>query len=171
MASFPIDLYDGSGYRWSIRQDSTIWHGTRDAYDGSTYRYNLALTERGNREVVFEASPYNDIHITRKIYVPEHEGWVRYLEAVTNTGSTDATSFLDISGNPGPNSSTHVIGTSSGDSAVTADDKWVVTDDRDRSWDPTLLHVVAGDGAAVQPDRTVPEDPGVTFCKRGHGRG
>jgi hypothetical protein len=53
--------------------------------------------------------------------------------------------------NLGSDSSTVVVGTSSGDSVFGTNDNWIVTDDSDGTGDPTILHVTANSSSVNRP--------------------
>jgi Ca2+-binding RTX toxin-like protein len=152
--TFPTNLYDGTGYLWDILGGGSILNGTYDAYDvgldhvGFPSAWNARFEDDG-RELVFEAAAVNGIQLTRKIYVPDDSGWARFLEIVTNTKSTTVTYSLNLDTNLGSDGSTVLVRTSSGDAALDRNDRWLVTDDGNGIWDPTMLHVFGGeDGVA-----------------------
>lgn len=94
--TLPQSLYDGTGYLWDIYPAGSIINGTYDAYDGGLYHRGFpygrgASTEDEGREVVIDGASASGIQLTRKIYVPDDQGWARFLEIVTNTGSTTVT--------------------------------------------------------------------------------
>ena len=146
------NLTDGSGYLWDIQDNGSITGGTSDAYDGGMVLVNyyptaLPVLEDFNREVVLGSYTSGQISIVRKVYVPSTgTGFARFLEIVTNTGTTATTYNLGISTNLGSDSSTHVINTSSGDAVFTTADKWIITDDVAGSGDPAVAHIFAGTG-------------------------
>jgi Ca2+-binding RTX toxin-like protein len=152
--TFPTNLYDGTGYLWDILGGGSILNGTYDAYDIGLNNLDFpsawnARPEDDGREVVFEAAAVNGIQLTRKIYVPEDSGWARFLEIITNTTSTTVTYSLDLNTNLGSDGSTVLVQTSTGDAALDRNDRWIVTDDANGIWDPTMLHVFGGeDGLA-----------------------
>lgn len=151
-SSFPQNLYDASGFQWDIYGDGDINNGTIDAYDGGLYHQgfptqNGGSFEDGSREVVINGGDLgNGISVTRKIYVPTDQGFARFLEIVTNTTATAQDYTVSLYSNLGSDSQTNLIATSSGDTAFDTNDDWIVTDDIDGQWDPTLLHIIAGPG-------------------------
>ncbi|MEM4406647.1 MAG: hypothetical protein QXS68_06345, partial [Candidatus Methanomethylicaceae archaeon] len=108
--------------------------------------FETAQTENGGREIVIGPALINGVEVTRKIYIPENQGFARFLEIVHNPGSETVSYTVPIYTNLGSDGSESFVYTSSGDSLVTMDDDWVITDDQDGIWDPTVTHVVAGQG-------------------------
>jgi len=154
--SLPIDLFDGSGFRWDIQGNGSINDGTNDAYDGGLNLNNFpfvgtAQTEDNEREIVIGPANIGSVEVTRKIYVPEDQSWARFLEIVTNTSSSTVNYTVQLNTNLGSDGGTVLVTTSSGDTIFNVDDNWLVTDDFDGGGDPTMVHVFAGEGE-FQPD-------------------
>ncbi len=157
-----IYLYDGTGYQWDINGDGSIGDGTDDAYDGGMYHadydwdnyfpsFDTAQTENGEREIVIGPAMISGVEVTRKIYIPDDQGYARFLEIIHNPGSETVSYIVPIYTSLGSDGSESFVYTSSGDSIVTTDDDWLITDDQDGIWDPTVTHVVAGQGGRVRP--------------------
>ena len=149
------NLTDGSGFLWDIQDNGTILNGSIDAYDSG-----LALNgfgtftptlEDAGREVVFGPQLVGQVSVSRKVYVPgSGTGFARYLEIITNTGTTATTHTVTLSTNLGSDSSTTVVGTSSGDQVFGTNDRWIVTDDNDGTNDPAVVHYIRG-GVGMAP--------------------
>jgi hypothetical protein len=75
---------------------------------------------------------------------------VRYLEIVDNLGASAGTVNLRLSTNLGSDDGTQVLGTSSGDLELDAQDDWLVTDDGPAG-DPTIVQVVSGADSPLGP--------------------
>ncbi|MEO8682116.1 MAG: carboxypeptidase-like regulatory domain-containing protein, partial [Vicinamibacterales bacterium] len=165
----PTNLFDGNGYRFDIQSNGSVLDGTSDAYDGaasltlfsgSQQFFNgqaFATPEDNGREIAITA-PNNQLtyglSLRRKIYVPAEGYFARYLEFLTNPGTTPITIDVGVISSLGSNFSTRVVATSNGDSFFSAGDTWLVTDDDyldTPSGDPSLAFVVAGPGAARAP--------------------
>ena len=147
----PINLTDGAGFLWDIQPDGNINNGTSDAYDGGLFHQNFGfffegLSEDEGREIVLGPTPLGNIELNRKIYVPDGEGYARFLEIVTNNGPAAETYTITMFTNLGSDDGTNLIGTSSGDNVFSAEDNWIVTDDQDGQNDPSMTHVIAGTG-------------------------
>ncbi|MBC6419310.1 MAG: DUF1194 domain-containing protein, partial [Prochloron sp. SP5CPC1] len=167
---------DGDGFQWDFFGDGAVNNGTNDAFDqdddldiqgGGFLRFesdevdpdvfvefdDLQFEENG-REIVIgplrvelEDPKDEEVLVTRKIYVPEDQGWVRYLEIITNLSGETVDFEVDIITDPGSDFDTVVVATSSGDQFFSIIDNWIITDDgQDGSQDPVLLHVIAGEG-------------------------
>ena len=153
----PLTLTDGLGYLWDIQSTGYIYNGSSDAFDNamvssrwSTYGSYPAVPEDGGREIAIGPRPSGNLTLYRKVFVPDDEGFIRYLEIFENTTLTPQTVSLDISTNLGgysDDSEVHV--TSNGDDVLGFQDRWVVTDlfyGR-----PTVTHVFGGPGAPLAP--------------------
>jgi hypothetical protein len=154
---FRFDIQDGSGF---TSDGGELSDGTSDAYDGCYYldvagmRYAAATpgtTSLGGRQVELPPTRIGTLDVSRLIYVPEANGWARYVDVVSNPGATDVMTTVEISGNLGSDGSTVLVATSSGDASFTPLDRWFTTDDTDASGDPSLGHVVQGTSPLVAP--------------------
>jgi hypothetical protein len=149
------NLTDGSGFLWDISSTGYIGNGTIDAYDGGMILAGFpSSTERledNGREVVLGPQTSGQVSVTRKIYVPATgTGFARFLEIVTNTGTTATTYQVGISTNLGSDSGTVVVGTSSGDQTFNTADRWIITDDfSNGGGDPTVAHVIGNASSAA----------------------
>lgn len=154
-----FDIQDGAGGSFST--DGSLSNGSVDAYDGC-YRlvvngvtYNatgmVATLGLSGRQSEMPEMAVGALRAQRFIYVPMTMGrYGRYLDVVSNPGATEAAVTIAIQGNLGSDSSTVVMATASGDMIVSNADNWFATDDTDGSSDPSLAHVVQGDGARVR---------------------
>jgi len=147
-------LFDSTGFRWDIQRNGNINDGSNDAYDGGLVlsgfpSLSTGTTEEDGREIVIGPATVSGVTVTRKIWVPSDQGFARFLEIVSNPGTSavDFTVRLDSNlGSDGSESgSGGFVATSSSDRAFTTDDDWIITDDRPGS-DPTLLHVIGSPG-------------------------
>lgn len=167
-------LFDFNGFRYDIMGNGGIGDGTNDAYNGAL---NLSLfgldnagtvveqsfnhqssgtAEEGNREIAVRQPGIFGLNVTRKIYVPSNGYFARYLEVLENPGAEPITVSARVFGSYSYYNCCNVFGrvvtTSNGDTTVTTDDFWYVTDDENGSNPfpnsrPTLGHVVGGPGA------------------------
>ena len=162
----PLTLNDGNGFIWDIQPDGNINNGSNDAYDGGMRlsidnigfpQFNAATALQNGRELNLGLANISGLAINRRIYVPENQAFVRYLENLTNPTDTDITVELRIDTNLGSDGNTVIVSTSDGDTAIEAVDFWVVTDDTSNGGgDPSLAHVYAGPSSAVTPVVTAP---------------
>jgi hypothetical protein len=72
---------------------------------------------------------------------------LRTLITLSNLGTGTITTTLRLQTNVGSDGSTQTVGTSSGDTAFTTADRWIITDDNPTGGDPTNTHVLWGKGA------------------------
>ena len=160
VVALPLNLFDGSGFRWDVQRNGTIADGTNDAYDtglslivaGSFFpQFAEALTEDGARELSVGPAPAGGLLVRRKIFVPSDDAFARYLEILENPSATPATVVVEIRSNLGSDGGTVGVSTSSGDALLDASDDFVITDDGDGFGDPTMVHVFAGPNAAEDP--------------------
>ncbi len=157
LISLPTNLFDSSGFLWDIQGNGNIINGTNDAFDGGLNLNGFPFfsngdTEDDGREIAIGTASIDGVEVQRKIYVPEDESFARFLEIVTNTGSSAVDYTVNLNTNLGSDSSTIVVDTSSGDNIFNTDDNWLVTDDVDGSGNPTIAHVIAGEDGIVRPN-------------------
>jgi len=115
------------------------------------------LQDNKNRQLTFQTQTFDalGLALTRKVFVPHNDEFVRWLNIVTNTGTTATQVGITLQGRLGSGSQTKVIATSSGDSFVTAGDLWwatveLVSEGR-KSLEPRVGFAVQGAGATVPP--------------------
>jgi hypothetical protein len=164
-----VDLTSGGGFLFDIEDEfgGYLNNGSIDAYDACYYldvggtRYSGAapgVLSPDGRTVEMAVETIGGLSVHRVAYVPASGGdWIRYLEVLENTGATDVTTTVRISGNLGSDGGTSLIATSSGDGTIDPTERWFATDDTDGSLDPSLVHLFqAGpDSGAPASVRTV----------------
>ena len=71
-----------------------------------------------NRQLNFQPQAIGDLNLTltRQVFVPENDDWVRWLNIVTNTGPTAVQVGITLQGLLGSANQTYVAATSTGDS-------------------------------------------------------
>src|SRR5262249_5770936 len=108
-----------------------------------------------NRELVFQSQsfPRANLEVSRKVFVPADSDFVRWLDIVTNTGSTPQQVGVTLQGLLGSGGHTKIDATSSGDETPTAADLWFTSGQSvpqgELSTEPTVGFVIQGDGATV----------------------
>ncbi|MBE9037888.1 calcium-binding protein [aff. Roholtiella sp. LEGE 12411] len=167
--TLPINLFDSSGFLWDIQSNGSIGDGTNDAYDGGLNltnfpSFNTAQTEENGREVVLGAASVDGVEVQRKIYVPEDQSWARFLEIVTNTSSSTVNYTVNLNANLGSDGGTVLVSTSSGDNVFDINDNWLVTDDFDGDFDPTMVHVIGGDNSSLSPNAASLNSDNINFA-------
>ena len=170
----PVTLLDGRGFIWDIQYDGRIYRGTDSAYYSSyggldllvnSERYpSFATAAHEDRSREMEIGPYvtGDIEVRRKVFVPDDDAFVRYLEIVENSSATETvTVTLRVDSDVGSRYDTEIIATSSGDVSFSAEDTFIITDDEnDGSGNPAMLHLYAGEDGAEQPIAVYTNAPG-----------
>ncbi|HEX3130768.1 MAG TPA: carboxypeptidase regulatory-like domain-containing protein [Thermoanaerobaculia bacterium] len=156
--SLPRTLKDGDGFSWDVQQDGSIWDGSNNAFDGGLkvpfQSFSSAIPENGGRELLIgPMTIFNNLTVSRKVFVPSNDGWIRYLEIYENLTSSPIPYRVNISTNLGSDPCcTEMVATSNGDKVLGFGDRWVVTDDySDGSSEPSIVHAFAGAGARLQP--------------------
>jgi hypothetical protein len=154
----PCTLRDRLGYKWDIQKDGSILDGTDDAFDGG-FRLdgfptqNIAATEDAGRELVIGPARTGTILYTRKIFVSEKSGFIRYLEFVQNDNILPVNVDLLIYSNLGSDIGNSLIQTSSGDSLLELIDNWVIADDIADAGDPAVVEVFSDDAYHPRPSQ------------------
>ena len=162
--SLPRTLKDGDGFSWDIQTNGRIFDGTNNAFDdglrlrlGSSVDFGgstTAIPENGGRELLIGPGTFNGLIINRKVFVPENDGFARFLELFENPTANPVTVRVQILTNLGSDSCcTQTVATSNGDQVLGFADRWVVTDDFSESAfsAPSIVHAFAGPGARLQP--------------------
>lgn len=126
---------------------------------GSTRFYGEAGTRLlcNGRELDLGMQTIDGIDVSRRIFVPSDDEFVRIVSIFTNNGSADASFTVIIDGDMGSDSETIITASSSGDMMLDTSDIWFASAG-DYS-DPRAGHVIGGEGASV-PAATVTQDSG-----------
>lgn len=130
--SLSTTITDGDGYDWEILTqgqiyDRTAWTNFRimenDDFGQNFYTADFA-TDRGQH---IELGPQlkSGIETVRKLYIPDDQGYVRYLDIVTNTTASPVNYLLKMESHLAAGSTTWVD-TSSGDHLLDDSDNWIV---------------------------------------------
>lgn len=152
------DAFDGDGSLCVSTNGGTgpCVSGGGGNLGGFTYTmYNdngVGTTECGGRQVVLNPQTIGSLTVQRKVYVPDTDEFVRFLNIVTNNGAAAATVNLISSNNLGSDSGTAITATDSGDTTATTADRWVASFQAfsgTTSSDVRLGHVFYGSGGSV----------------------
>jgi uncharacterized repeat protein (TIGR01451 family) len=108
-----------------------------------------------NRQLVFPAKTIGALSIRRKVFVPNNDQFIRWMNLFTNTSGAPITFTMITANNLGSDSNTTITGSSSGDNAAQVTDTWVTTFQSfiasdptpTTSGDPRIGHVLQGTGA------------------------
>ncbi len=166
VVDLPLTLSDANGFTWDIQRDGNVNNGSNDAYDGgmrlfvdgnSFPRFDQASELQNGREMHLGVARMSGLTVSRRVFVPDAQAFVRYLEILSNPTEGDIAVELGIDTNLGSDGSSVIVTTSDGDTAIEPTDFYVVTDDTsDGGGDPSLAHVVAGPQGTLLPAITAP---------------
>ena len=162
----PVVKFDANNYRVDVQQDGSLLGGSGAFRSGGGLRLDvlnggaaarflgsgIATIEAGAREIAVREQGVAGLSVTRKIFVPRHGYFARYLDAFTNTTDQPITVDVRLTSQV---QHTQVTATSSGDaifdiSAAETADRWTVLDDASEAETgaPATAFVLDGPGAA-----------------------
>jgi hypothetical protein len=187
--SFPVSLssakylYDGNNFPWNVTEAGTIQDGFEYTFDGDFSANKGAMnlnvivgssataftgasqgtSVQNGQEIDITQANLDGLSVTRKVYVPNNGYFSRYLDILTNPGSTPVTIGVQYVSNIRPTNFGFpgVINTSTGDSDPTNLDDWMTVGDsldqdpmqtfqRSNFVIPELAFVYQGAGAPLQ---------------------
>ena len=151
----PITLVDGQGFLWDIQGDGRIKDGTDDAFDAGLDMPDLRFitsvtTQMNGREVVLApgtAASNPNIVLERRVYVPETEGWARFIDTATNTSDQPITYRFWLATNFGSDAASQTRATSSGDAVLDTSDHYFINEDGPPAGVDPLVGIAFGDGS------------------------
>lgn len=157
--TLPTSLFDGTGILWDIQRDGSISNGTSDAFDiGFDNPFmrsrTAAETELSGRQVVLSGQTQtnnSNIEMQRRIYVPETEGWARFIETAINLSNQEQTYTFELRTTFGSDGDTVTVSTSSGDAVLDTADRSFINDDGDLAGGDPLVGIAFTDGTRA-PD-------------------
>jgi len=182
--SLPIYLTDGNGYSYNPQPNGTIGSGDDEIFSyflqaPATGAFNLNILSGGSpipftgnseasqelsgRQVDITQDSLAGLTVTRKVYVPPSGYFVRYIEELTNPGSTPVTVGVQVVSHQAaqywPDS---IVASSSGNSTINVTDpqnpdRWIVVDGTEGTTNtggepPTVAYAFDGPGAAMPVD-------------------
>ncbi len=107
-----------------------------------------------NRQVKYPNKTIGGLSVTRKVFVPTNDRFIRWMNFFTNTTGSPITFTMITSTNLGSDSNTKIVSSSSGDNVATTADTWVTSFQNfnsatvgTTSTDPRIGHVMWGPGA------------------------
>lgn len=159
----PFELIDGAGFRWLVLENGWM-SGFGGGFAGG---FRLATTvaanslgfgpasqarpEDGGRELGLGPFDRSGLRVSRKIFVPQDESFVRYLEIFENPTAAEVEVTAEVLTILPTEARTEVVTTSSGDLTLTVRDHFLVTDDADVTGSPAVAHVFAGPNGVQLP--------------------
>lgn len=156
---------------------STILHDAFDGYNSLCVDVNTSGTDTCDRsapgmtmynnngpatldnacayggQVLFPTQVISGVEVSRKVYVPDNDGFARWLNIFHNPTASPISIRIATGNNLGSDSNTTIVNASSGLPASAAS-QWVTTFQDysgNTSSDPRLGHVLQGPGALVTP--------------------
>ncbi len=112
----------------------------------------VPTTECGGRQVVFNTQTIGSLAVSRKVYVPDNDQFIRFLNVITNNGGAAVSVNLITGNNLGSDSNTTITATDNGNNTAETSDRWVASFQNfsgTTSSDPRLAHVFFGTGGDV----------------------
>jgi hypothetical protein len=182
--ALPVYRYDGNYYSYNPQPNGAIGSGDDQIFSyllqaPETGAFNLNILSGGSpipftgntegsqelngQQVDIAQNSMAGLNVTRKIYVPPTGYFVRYLEELTNPGTTPVTVGVQIVSNQGaqywPDS---IVASSSGNATLNVTnsqnpDRWVVVDGTEGTANtsgepPVVAYAFDGPGAAMPVD-------------------
>lgn len=162
---------NSSGYGFEIDDaeldpdDITIIGDQDDAFDDAYYAvidgddfsppvvsgnpvFDIDSTVSGTRITAGPADQGGGLVATQEYRTYPDRAVMRVLLSLSNQSGSNLSTDVRLAGDLGSDSSTIVRGSSSGDAATTAADRWAISSDGyTPNYDPVLTHVMAGPGA------------------------
>jgi uncharacterized repeat protein (TIGR01451 family) len=111
-----------------------------------------AIATCTNRQYVYPAKTIGGLSVSRKVFVPTNDQFIRWMNSFTNTTGSPITFTMITSNNLGSDANTIITGSSSGDNVAQTTDLWVATFQNysgNTTSDPRIGHVMQGTGAAT----------------------
>lgn len=187
--SLPVYLKDGNNYSFDAQSDGSIGNGEQGTFSGAGFRsgspggpgtggfvLDILTSGTANR---FTGNPQGSqelagrqidvtelslagLDVTRKVYVPQDGYFVRYLEELTNSGTTPVTVGVRLTSNQYTQFwPLNIVASSSGNATLNVTgtqnpDRWIVVDGAEGTSNNTEPAVVAyafgGPGSALPVD-------------------
>ncbi len=142
-------LTDGDGFLWDVTATGGIGTGS-GAFAGAFELTvddvvfpsfaDAALLAGGRTLAIGPWVTASGLSARRKVFVPQDDGFVRYLEIFDNPSGSQIAATVQV--RSARNLTVTPVATSTGDLAVDADDLWVITDDADGAGGPAVAFVV-----------------------------
>jgi len=111
------------------------------------------MQDNQNRQIIFPTQDFPSVglSLTRKVFVSHNAEFARWMNIVTNTGTSPVEVAITLRGQLGSDDQTLVTATSTGDSTIGATDLWFATAQQvpqgTFSLQPKIGFVVQGEGA------------------------
>lgn len=128
--------------------------GQGDAFDygigflvgGTAYNTPGGTYDLSGQTVTGNVANIGGLNVFVQYYADTASPTLRTLISLSNLGSGSVSTTVRLQTNVGSDGSTQTIATSSGDTTLTALDRWIITDDTPTNGDPANTHVLWGNG-------------------------
>jgi uncharacterized repeat protein (TIGR01451 family) len=103
-----------------------------------------------SRQFAFPAKTIGPLSVKRKVFVPNNDQFIRWMNFFTNTSGAPVTFTMITANNLGSDSNTIVVNSSNGDAIAQPTDTWISSFQNfsgNTSSDPRIGHVIQGSGA------------------------
>ena len=146
-----------SGYGSHFMIYNGALHGQGDAFDdgatisvdGASYLNPDGDVDLTGSTVTTDPASLSGLSVNMQYYFDQTDAVVRTLVNFYNPEVAPISATASFQTNLGSDSGTQVISTSSGDTAFTTADRWIITDDSTTGGDPTVTHVLYGPGGPL----------------------
>ncbi len=170
----PFDHFDAGGNQWGFNGYGETISDRGDAFDYGFYPYVMASEERGsfyvaegqfskstNELILGPDSVLSGVDFERRIYASQQSTFVRYLDSFTNTSGSPVSFTLSMYSDLASDEFSRLVTTSSGDTLVTPDDQWIITDALGSPEVPSgeVSSFAEGDAPAAPPEPLLPAPP------------
>lgn len=164
--ALPLAFVDGKGFTWAIdgagvvvgEAGDGIVRGLQLEIDLPFGTFDSGRIEDGGREVEIGPRSISGLKTSRKIFVPNEDGFIRYLEIVSNQTPVSRTVTFEIESEL-ESGAARVVDTSSGDTRATRQDDYVVTTDPAKPESPMIGHVFSGPDGEIEPSQALVDAP------------
>lgn len=138
MVPFPVTLSDGLNYIWDFQNKGGINRGSNAVFDGAFLNLDLpnvtqAQESLGGRMFTLSGDSryFQDIALSRSVYVPDNAGWVRFVDTATNTGDTAKFYNFRIYSDFGADVRTQIAASGDGNLTLGLNDDWALINGTD----------------------------------------
>ena len=123
--------------------------GATISVDGASYLNPDGDVDLTGSTVTTDPASLSGLSVNMQYYFDQTDAVVRTLVNFYNPEVAPISATASFQTNLGSDSGTQVISTSSGDTAFTTADRWIITDDSTTGGDPTVTHVLYGPGGPL----------------------
>lgn len=113
----------------------------------------IGATSGIERQIVYNPQTIGNLSVSRKVFVPDNDEFIRWINVITNTGGAVEAVTVQTSNNLGSDTLTVIDDSTNGNTTAEVTDTWVTTyqdyDSDGLSSDPRLGHVLQGVGVPV----------------------